>query len=369
MVEQISELERTARRFRRELLDRERAASRELVDAYGEVWRRLKVRLDGLTRQIAEARARGEVPDVFQPRMPGGPAVARTPGTFSPSWLYQQGRMESLLAEVEREMAEFSRFAGLRIAGGEADAVEIAAEHARGLSLVSLGEPAPSVMASWVRLPREATSEMVGSLRDGSPLRSLLDELGPQASGAVRSSLIAGVATGQGPREIARLVRRDMGMSLVRALRISRNEIMRSYRSAAIVNYQANTHVVKGWQWSSALDRRTCLICWAKHGSFHPASEPFVTHIQCRCSPVPVTKNWKELGISDVQETQVRMAKGPDLFAKLSEEWQLDILGPSRLSRYQKGDSQLSDMVARVYSRRWGTSLRIRSLAELDGVA
>ena len=64
------------------------------------------------------------------------------------------------------------------------------------LALAGLGVPPPGVTVTWARLPREAVTDLVGFLQDGSPLRDLLDELGSEASRAVRDALVAGVATG-----------------------------------------------------------------------------------------------------------------------------------------------------------------------------
>ena len=66
-----------------------------------------------------------------------------------------------------------------QIRGGQAVAVEMAEEHARQPALVGPGEPPPGVTVTWTRLPRDAVTDLVGFLHDGSPLCDLLDELGP----------------------------------------------------------------------------------------------------------------------------------------------------------------------------------------------
>ena len=79
--------------FRRELLARERRAATEMVRAYGQSWVRIKTQLDGLTRQIAAARAAGE--DV------------------NPYWLFQRKRLRTLQGQVETEIRGFARTLGL----------------------------------------------------------------------------------------------------------------------------------------------------------------------------------------------------------------------------------------------------------------
>jgi len=62
----------------------------------------------------------------------------------------------------------------------------------------------------------------------------------------VRDALIAGVGTGQNPRIIARQIRQALRGNLVRALRISRTETLRSYREASHRSYQANDDIMEG---------------------------------------------------------------------------------------------------------------------------
>lgn len=332
-----------AARTRRELLQHERDISRRMIDYYGETWRRIKARVDALNQQILEARLAGE--------------------TVGQSWLFRRNRLRLLQLEVEREIGEFARYAGTLIAGGEAAAVEMAAEHARELVTVQV----PSVEATWVRLPREAVQEQVGFLTEGSPLADLLSELGPEASKNVGQAMITGAATGQNPRSVARLVRLELGGNLVRALTIARTEMLRSYRMAAIRNYADNGEVVKGWVWHAALDRRTCAFCWSQHGRFFRNGTVFATHPNCRCSPVPSTRTWAELGIRGVPETRLVVEKGPAIFARLPEEQQLHILGPAKFAAYQDGKLKLEDVAGFRRDRKWGPVGYERSLKDILG--
>ena len=67
--------------------------------------------------------------------------------------------------------------------------------------------------------------------------------------------------------------------------------------------YAANSDVVKGVQWISTLDSRTCLTCMNLDGKvFDIGDKPGVPHLGCRCSDAPVLKSWKELGIAGLKE-------------------------------------------------------------------
>jgi hypothetical protein len=147
---------------------------------------------------------------------------------------------------VEAEIRRFADYVDIQIRDGQAVAVGVAREHAEQLALAGLGEPPPGVTVTWTRLPRESVTDLVGFLHHGSPLRDLLDELGPEASKTVRDALIAGEGTGQGPRTIARQIRQALGGNLVRAVRIGRTEVLRGCREASHRSYQANDDIMGG---------------------------------------------------------------------------------------------------------------------------
>jgi hypothetical protein len=85
---------------------------------------------------------------------------------------------------------------------------------------------------------------------------------------------------------------------LSRALTIARTETISAHREAAAVSHQENADTLAGWRWLCALSDRSCPACLAKNGELHPVSEPGPQgHANCRCSRVPVTKSWRDLGI------------------------------------------------------------------------
>src|SRR5882672_4471293 len=92
-----------AEQFKRDLLRSDRTAALEMVRAYGEIWQRLKTTIDSLTADIEAARSRGEV--------------------VSQSWLIQQGRLQSLIHQVQAEIDGFSKFAAGKITAQQLQAV------------------------------------------------------------------------------------------------------------------------------------------------------------------------------------------------------------------------------------------------------
>lgn len=324
-----------AAQFRRQLLAHDREAAAELIGYYGEVYRRLRQRIDVLLRQIADARAAGE--------------------EVSPAWLFQAERMQALLDQVAAEMRRFADAAGVQITEAQRQAVALAEAHAEQLALTGLGKPPPGVLVTWSRLPREAMTDLVGFLQEGSPLRALLDELGPEASRGVREALVVGIATGQNPRTMARQIKRALGGNLVRALTISRTEVLRSYREATRRSYQANRDVVKGWIWHAHLDTRTCAACWAMHGTTHNLDERLDDHPNGRCAMLPWLKTWAELGIKGIEGGEIEVGRGEALFDALSAKDQQRVLGKKAFEAYNNLQVDLRDFVGRKRDPHWGT--------------
>lgn len=329
-----SDLERMAMQFRLDLLRRERVAAIEMTQSYGAVYRRIQERVAELTKQITAARAAGE--DV------------------TTSWLLEQRRLERLLESVEGEIAQWARVLNNSITSSQMLATQAGAGEALQLAHAAIGSGMPIGALRWSYVPQEAFYDLVGTLQNGAPLMKLLEQLGPDAAQRVRETLLTGLATGQAPRAIATQIRRDCGVSLARALTISRTEVLRSYRSATLRSYAANGDVVKGWIWSAQLSSRTCAICWAMHGKRFEHGEPFASHPNCRCTPLPETVSWAELGFPNVEDTRTSIESGEARFARLPEGTQRQILGPGKYALYRDGMINLSSLVGESYSPVWG---------------
>lgn len=206
-------------------------------------------------------------------------------------------------------------------------------------------------------LPRAAVQDLVGFASDGSPLRALFDALGADVSQGMLDTLVTAIATGLGPRETASRMRRQFGLGMARALRISRTETLRSYREASRRNYEANADIVDGWQWMCACDSRSCASCWAMHGSRHGLDETLDDHPIGRCAMVPV------LGGMPLPIKRT----GEELFAELPASQQRQILGPAAHLAYEDGAVKLVDFVGRKDDPQWGTMRCARSLREVLG--
>lgn len=330
------------RAFQRELLRHERAAASEMVHYYGNIWQ-------SLDRQIKEL-AKSYYADPER----------------STQWLYRYDRLSTLRAQTESQIREFAAFANTNIRSQQLYAVEQAQIHAEELIRLGLGTPPDGVTLAFNRLPTEALSDLISFLHDGSPLSSLLGELAGSASQAVADGLVTGLALGWNPRRIAASIRQALGNDLVRALRLARTETLRAYRESTRRNYQANSNVLHGWIWMSARNERTCAMCWAMHGTKHGLDEMLDDHPNGRCTMLPWTKSWAELGYEGIPDNP-ELEPGSALFEKLNPEKQRSILGPAKYAAWRDGRFTFSQIVGRRDDARWGSMRFERSLKDLIG--
>lgn len=341
-----SALETAANRFRRELLDQERAAASQMVRAYGESWQAVRARIEALQRQIAETEAAGE--------------------TVNAAWLFQRDRAQSLQAQIERELRRFADVADGSTIALQRQAVEAARRHSAELVDLAAGTRPVGVAVPFDVLPRDALQDLIGFAGDGSPLRVLYGEIGGGVAERVVDQFAAALTVGLGPRETARILRREFGTGLARALTIARTETLRAYREAAHRNYEANADVLEGWVWHAKLDTRTCAACWARHGTLYPLEERLNDHPNGRCAPVPRVKSWRALGV-DIPDERPNITPGPVAFAKLKEADQRAILGKAAHAAYMDGALELKDMATERDSREWGRTLQRASLRQAVG--
>ncbi len=343
----MSDLYDLAQEQREELLEWERQQAAVIIAIYAVIWQQSQASLDRINQQIKEAQNRGEKIDQ--------------------SWLLQRDRLTTIQAEIEATVTQQAQSQILPlITSGQITAIAMAERHAQTSLIAALGTN-PQQLAqlgiSINRLPVGAMAAMVGRLADGSPLSQLLAELGPEASNAIRGVLLKGAAQGYNPRRVAREMRKSLSGSASRALRIARNEQLRAYREASLESYRQNEQLVHGWLWIASLSPRTCPLCLAEHGSFHPLTEPFASHVSCRCSPVPWTKSFAELGIEGVPDTRPPLPEsGESWFARQSPEYQKSLLGPGKYEAYRAGQIQLSDLVGHREDPNWGPSRYVKSL-------
>lgn len=352
-MSEVSELEKVLEAFRRQLLRNERAAASRMVRVYGEAWKRIKAELERLHTEYEGGKARGEKP--------------------GEDWIYRYNRARAFRDQVERELLLFAQYAEQSVREQMQEAIRSAEEHAERLTRTALGKPPAGLVVDWNRVPVAAVAEIIGLTQPDSPLHKLFLEISANGVQAAEDALVQGLLMGKNPRETAPLLLKALGATLSRALRIARTETLRAYREATRQNYQANSDVVKGWVWHSALDERTCVMCWVMHGTEHKLTERLDDHPNGRCAMVPKTATWEEIcslygiDLSDVPDTNPQIEPGVSVFDRLPAEKQIKILGPAKFAAWKEGQFTLSDLVGRIRSIIWGTHRYEKSLQDLMG--
>jgi len=336
---ELDALERELERQRRRLRRIEDFKAAELRRTYLMVYRRLRDRLRDLTEAIRLAEELGE--------------------KINTSWLVNEFQYRQLIDQIEAEVGAFGRQASEIISDGQRQALSTLNEDQRRLVELASGAPTAlqaQVGAQFIGLNAGAVNAFVGYAGDGSPLAQLLDEIAPTTRKAAQDAISYGIARGENPRVVAAAFRQAVSIPLDRALTISRTEMLRAYRTAALESYKGSA-VVTGWIWHAQLDSRTCSACFSMSGTKHENTESFGAHVNCRCAAIPYTKSWKELGFDNMEQFERPTPPlGTDVFKTLPAETQRKILGPGKYELYKSGKVTLPDTMQVTRSRKWGTS-------------
>lgn len=356
----ISDLQRIRRRYMDALEAREAGALARMIESYATIVNGLQVQAETAWLDIERSRAAGE--------------------DISRSRLFQLERIQALLKQAEQEFTAWAQAAQTETINLQRSAAQIAGQ-AVGAELAYLTTPpsggqalpgeSANVAGAFDVLPSAAVLELLGALEPDSPVAQLFSALPADISADIRKALVIGLAVGENPRAVGRRMKRASGGGLANGVRIARTEMMRAYRTAHHENYKRNDDVVKGWVWLSARNSRTCAACLARHGTFHTNDETMDSHPNCRCTPVPVTRTWAEMGLGGrgYRETSLgapgnQVQSGEDWFrAQPMATWQR-VLGKTAAEAYAAGRVKLDDFVGVQRSRVWGDSVYQRSLAD-----
>ena len=234
---------------------------------------------------------------------------------------------------------------------------------ADALKLVALQFPLDEharLGVDWVRTDPQQITEMVQRTTEQITARTW--QLQAEATVQMERELIRAVAMGDNPRDAARaMVQAVQGAfngGLTRAMVIARTELLDAYRRAAQTEHNQHRDLLTKWQWVADLSERTCRSCLSMHGSLHDLDEPGpLDHHQGRCSRVPVTKTWKELGIDAPEPAgMVKPGDGEKWLSNQPESVQRDILGSRGYDAWKSGEWPSSDWAVRRESSGWRDS-------------
>lgn len=282
-------------------------------------------------------------------------------------------RYRSLLRQTREELDRFAIIIGddaqNQATDGATQGAQLAQDLVQGsLTGLDLGAQA-SIMATFDQLPTGAVEALIGALQEDSPLfDTTLARYGEQHAASIGQALIDNVLQGRNPRVTARAMTTQWGIPLTDALRISRTEHNRAARTATLATYRRNPHLVTGWRWMAALDRRTCLSCVNLHGSLHPLTETLDDHPNGRCTMAPEMVSWADLGI-DLPELDLGIVEGAGeaWFAQQDAEMRLFMMGPGKLAAWQAGEFAFEGLSKVTSTPRWGRMFSETPLKDLVG--
>lgn len=328
---------RLAKKLRAELLTITNKRERELVAAWARAWDEVAGDLELAITQL--------VIDAGQ-------------GTVTRAQALRSARLRNALAHIADQLALLTDRAGVQLAGDLAQVVRDAAQAQQAIIAAQLPPAERASLAGWDRVDARQLNAIVQ--RTTEQITSQLWPVSSETDAIIRRELIRGVAAGSNPRQTAqRMLKRAEGGfngGLARALTIARTETLDAHRAAAAVGQRANADVLAGWIWLTSLAGKVCSACLGMAGTVHPLTESGPNgHQRCRCSRMPKTKSWKELGI-DLPEQPDQVPNAENWFNKQPVKRQKEILGPARYKAWKAGKYPMSQWAVKKQNPGWRPS-------------
>jgi len=286
-------------------------------------------------------------------------------GTITQAQALRAARLQQALDSVSRQLVRLVEDAGATVTSDLARIVREAGQAQAAIIGSQLPADQRGQLIAWDRVESEQIAAIVQ--RSTERITSQLWPISSEADAAIRRELVRGIASGANPRQTAaRMIKNaEAGFNggLSRALNIARTETLDAHRAAAAVSQKANADVLAGWIWLTSLSGRTCPACLGMSGTEHPLTEPGPQgHQSCRCSRMPKTKTWRELGI-DLDEPKSVMPDAGEWFAQQDAATQKQILGPGRYAAWKRGDYPMDKWAVRRQNPDWRPSYVTSPLA------
>jgi SPP1 gp7 family putative phage head morphogenesis protein len=179
---------------------------------------------------------------------------------------------------------------------------------------------------------------------------------GSEAKEAVKQALFEAVAKGSNARTITTQVANALDATRDHADVIARTWINESHRNAGLEYYRATEGRIRGWEWLSAKNTRTCPVCLAMDGTIHPLEEKFGSHPRCRCTTIPILDDEFDEGPTE---------SGAQYFAGLPYAEQVKMVGPTKALLISEGKLALKDLVQEYVDPDYGLSRRHKSFKSM----
>ena len=270
---------------------------------------------------------------------------------------FQRGRIDTLLAEIERLMEAIQRPYQRDLFGRmDALAVHEAGMEARMLTLGTFEATLPAaaqIHAAVFSAPLAARGAGGGMLLE--PFVAKWAEADRErVIGAIRRGAFEGRTTDQIVRDVRGTKARNfedgiLAVNRRNARTVVHTAVQHVATLARMETMQANADILNGYEWSSTLDSRTSAVCQSLSGRvFELGKGPLPpAHPNCRSSIIPKVKSFRELGIDldDLPPGKQASMHGPvdaDLtyFAWLKQQppsFVEEALGPTRARLFLDG--------------------------------
>lgn len=277
--------------------------------------------------------------------------------------MLRSSRLQQVLAIIANHLEQLTGDAHVRIVGDLRQVLDIAGGAQASIIDSQLPPHAGQLvdLQAWSRVDERALEAIVR--RSTEQITSRLRPLSREADRAVRAELLRGFSAGSNPRQTAgRVLARAEGRfngGLTRAMAIARTETLDASRAGGHIGRMQHADVLEGWEWHCELSRRSCPACIAQDGTLHPLDEPGPNdHVNGRCTAVPRTKSWADLGFDIAEPADLRQS-GQDWFADQSADVQKSILGPGRYDAWRAGHYPPEAWSQTVHNADWRTSVQV----------
>lgn len=337
--------------FRQQILAKDADAVILLLKEYASVIARIRQDLDRLIQTIEKLRRENRLISEYD--------------------LYREYRYKEFIIQLRREMTDYAKLVTETVSSLQKEAISLAFAQTDALINFTYKELPSGVLESFTRFDEYAARNITVKLNNETYLKRLTDQFEQQALLGIKQLLIDGVITGRSTKSIKTDLIKRFEIIPNKAETIARTEVLSAYRDANLERYRLST-TVKAWQWSATLDERTCPVCIALDGQEFSLATPFATHPNCRCSPIPITYSFDELGMGYLNLKEPK----PPYMGKRGEEWfrsqpvhvQERILGKTKYELFKEGQISLQDLVQSFTHPVYGPSRQERSLKSLKAL-
>jgi SPP1 gp7 family putative phage head morphogenesis protein len=196
----------------------------------------------------------------------------------------------------------------------------------------------------------------------------------------VEAAIRAGIGRHASIAEIAAAVRREAGVSIPHAVGLARTSVTSVSAQADAAVYEANSKLLRGYQYVAVLDSRTTPLCALRDGKIYPSDDKKhlpPAHWNCRSTTVPVVRSFEDFSgdtallqirkknFERLTDTQKKYYDGEAYIGTTYHDW---LKGqPQSIQRMHLGSSNAVEMFAsgRLTADKFRDEGRLLSLSEL----